>query len=72
MHREFFFLSFDELLVKEDVVYDKHTGKIFGFMNWGSVSNDLTKVKQSTQSQQKSINVTEVATHMLVLIVRGI
>ena len=32
---------FDEVKIKEDLVYDKHSGEVVGFVNVGDVNNQL-------------------------------
>ena len=34
----------DEVKVKSDLVYDKHSGELIGFMNLNNVSNELNFV----------------------------
>ena len=63
-------VAFDEMPIKEDLVYDKHTGKVIGFVNLGDVNNQLNALEIACNSdKQKPL---EVATHMLALMVRGL
>lgn len=34
-------IVFDEMKVKENLVYDKFTGSVVGFINLGDVNNDM-------------------------------
>lgn len=54
--------------IKESLVYDKNGVKIIGFVDLGTLTNQLLEFEQS-YNQSTHI---PVATHMLVLMVRGI
>ena len=41
-------LLIDEIYVKEDLVYDKHTGALIGFTFLGETNDHLLKVKLSS------------------------
>ena len=49
-------LSWDEMKIKEDLVFDKHTCTLVGFTNVGEVNDVLDKVEQ--QALIKSPTVT--------------
>ena len=38
---KFVVLLLDEMYIREDLVYEKQTGKLIGFANLGDVSNHL-------------------------------
>ena len=57
----------DEVRIKSDLVYDKHTGELIGFMNLNNVSNELAVLEQNVNSSKP-----ELAKYLLVLMVRGI
>eukprot|EP00731_Ephydatia_muelleri_P004466 Em0002g642a len=40
-------LLIDEMHIREDLVYDKHSGELIGFTNLANVSNGLTQLEQS-------------------------
>ena len=62
-------LLIDEMKIKEDLVYDKHTGQIVGFVSVGDVGEILSEMERKcTESKPKL----PVSTHILVLMVRGI
>ena len=62
-------LIFDEVKLKEDLVYDKHSGEMIGFINVGDVNNCLAAFqRESVSDSQKP----QLATHMLVFMVCGI
>ena len=59
-------LILDEMHIREDLVYDKHTGALIGFANLGNINHHLQQFKQFC----KSDNITEpLAKSMLVLMV---
>lgn len=43
----------DEISVKEDLVYNKHIGKVVGFVNLGEINNHLMKFEQSLNDEKK-------------------
>ena len=58
-------LVFDEVKIKEYIVYDKHTGQLIGFMNIGEVNNQLLQLEQVANRQLHNLN-------WLTLMVRGL
>ena len=66
--QKFICLVFDDVRVKEDLVYDKHSSQIIGFVNLGKVNNQLLELERSQTGECKP----PVATHMLVFMVRGL
>lgn len=58
----------DEMHIKEDLVFDKHSGKLIGFANLGEVNNHLIDLEQSIASQTTP----KLAKTMLVFMVRGL
>ena len=60
-------LCFDEVKVKEGIVYDKHDCRVVGFVDFGDVNNTMSEFEQSTDGGRP-----EIAKHMLVFMVRGI
>ena len=63
-------LLLDEMHVREDLVYNKHTGKMIGFVNLGEVSNHLIAFERSLQGHQEEDRV--LAKSMMVMMVRGL
>lgn len=59
---------FDEVKIKEDLVYSKHTSEIIGFVDLGEVNNQLNSMADIAGE----FNPDQVATHMLVFMVRGL
>lgn len=62
-------LVFDEMKIKEDLVYDKHSGQLIGFMNIGDVNNQLLQLEQQCKHETP---LPKLATHMLTFMVRGL
>lgn len=60
-------LVFDEMKLKESLVYDKHENQVIGFVDLGELNNDLGRLEQSEGDQHPPV-----ANHMLALMVRGI
>ena len=60
---------FGEMKVKDSLVFNKHETEVIGFVDIGDVNNQLTQFERecSTHEQHPPI-----ATHMLVLMVRGV
>ena len=67
-------LLFDEMKVKEDLVFDKHTCELIGFINLGEINNILDRLEHHRGIDDNDTPVTEndIATHMLQFMVRGI
>ena len=66
-------LVFDEMKIQEDLVFNKHTGMITGFVDYGQQSLDqrfsaLTEECSHTLTSSKRT----IASHMLTMMVRGI
>ena len=62
----------DEMRIKESLVYDKHCAHIIAFVNNGDVENQLSQLEQRYSSTIVHVQHPAIATHMLVLMVRGI
>lgn len=61
---------FDEVKIKEDLVYNKHTCEIVGFVDLGSVNNKLSSLAELASLDD--FDPESVATHMLVFMFRGL
>ena len=44
-HDKYTLLPMDEMYVKEDLVYDKHTGALTGFVNLGQTNHHLLQLE---------------------------
>ena len=60
----------DEMHIREDLVYDKHTGALLGFTYLGDINSHLDRFEQSLQTNTISDSV--LAKTMLVIMVRGL
>ena len=66
-------LIFDEMKIKEDLVYDKTGHHLHGFVNLGEVNNQLLQLEKNVGvSSGVSKPHKHMATEMLTLMVRGI
>lgn len=67
-------LCFDEVRIKENLVYDKHGVRVIGYVDIGSVNNELLKLEQACENEQPETpgSLLPVAKHMLVFMVRGL
>ena len=63
-------LLLDEMKLKENLVYDKHEANV-GFVDVGDFNNQIAELEKECSSSDFSPH-ESVATHMLVLMVRGI
>ena len=46
-------ISFDEMRIKEELVYNKHTSEVIGFINLGDVNNQLSDLENACKSDSK-------------------
>lgn len=67
-------VCFDEVRMKEGLVYDKYGVRVIGYVDLGNVNNELLKFEQMCDSGQAdtSGSLLPVAKYMLVLMVRGL
>ena len=69
--QKFVVLLHDEIKIKSDLVYCKHTGELIGFANLGDVNNSLVDFEK--QCQNEIANCTpDIATYILAFMVRGV
>ena len=64
-------LCWDEVKIKETLIFDKHTCELVGFTNVDDINNHLDRIQEQCESEQSSRVHTNVATHMLLFMVRG-
>ena len=62
----------DEMHIKEDLVYDKHTGQLIGFVDLGSINNHLARFEQLLCEDGEEMNIPLLAKSMVVFMVRGL
>ena len=58
--------------IREDLVFDKFTGEITGFVDYGDEGLDKKFTVLRQQCKEQSLIEREVASHMLTLMVRGL
>jgi hypothetical protein len=63
-------LGFDEMKVREGLVFDNATGNIVGYVDTGDMNQLLKSFESNLKGQKEPPK--EVATHMLAVCVRGI
>lgn len=61
-------LCWDEVKVREGLIFDKHACELIGFMDLGDINNDLNRLEEECQSAPVG---SAIATHMLLFMVRG-
>jgi len=64
-------LILDEMYVKEDLVYNKHSGAFIGFHDLGNINEHLLQFQASLEDDSSDTN-EQLAKTMLVLMVRGL
>ena len=63
-------LLLDEMHIRQDLVFDKHTGNLIGFTNLGDISDHLSEFEQTLQDDGTTLR--HLAKTMLVFMVRGL
>ena len=64
-------LLLDEMHIRDDLVYDKHDGKLVGFVDLGEVNNHLLAFERSLTDDSSHPEAT-LASTMMVFMVRGL
>lgn len=64
-------LIWDEMKIKNDLIFNKHTCELVGFANIGDVNSQLDKIEQLYREGSVSAH-RKVATHILLFYVRGL
>lgn len=67
-------LLIDEMHIKEDLVYNKHSGMLTGFVDLGEINNRLAQFEQSLNDADESEHdsTTVLAKSMVVMMVKGL
>ena len=63
-------LLLDEMHIRQDLVFDKHSGEMIGFCNLGEINNHLLAFEQSLSKSE--ISSPKLAKTMMVIMVRGL
>ena len=66
-YEKFVVLIFDEMKIKESIVYDKHSSNVIGFVELNDVYDQLFQLEHNDGDKSRPI-----ATHILAIMVRGI
>ena len=64
-----FAILIDEMTIKEDLVYDKHSGRLVGFVNLGEINNHLLQFEQSLNDEEAE---PVLAKSMIAFMVKGL
>ena len=67
-HHKYIMLCWDEMKIKEGLVFNKHTCELVGFTDIGDINNDLSHLEQDIDSPQSR----DVASHVLLFMVQGL
>ena len=65
-YQKFVCVIFDEVKVKEGLVFNKHSGQIIGFVDIGDINNEIEKLEETIDKPP------ELAKLMLVFMIRGL
>ena len=60
----------DEMYIREDLVYEKHSGSLIGFVNLGEINNHLLAFEQSLKEDSPLAGT--LAKTILTIMVKGI
>ncbi len=67
--QKYVILILDEMHIRDDLIYDKHTGALLGFSNLGEINHHLAQFERSISTETVPETL---ATSMLVIMVRGL
>ena len=71
--QKFVAVSFDEMKIKEGLVYDKHSDNLVGFVALGDITDHLLEVERQCDSVLgSSLHPPVLATHIFLIFIRGI
>lgn len=63
-------LLLDEMYIRQDLVFDKHSGEMIGFCNLGDINNHLLAFEQSLS--KNDVSLPKLAKTIMMLMVRGL
>ena len=63
-------LVMDEMHIREDLVYNKHSGELIGFMNLGDINSHLLRFERSLSDEDQQME--PLAKTMFTIMVRGL
>ena len=67
--RRYVSIVIDEMKVKEDLVYNKHSGEMIGFVSLGDINKDLSEFEETCSIERDHPSI---AKQLLVFMVRGL
>ena len=70
--QKFVCLAYDEMKIKEGLVYNKYTDQLVGFVALDDVNDHILEFEHACRSPDCTTQKPDLATHMLVLLVQGI
>ena len=70
-HERFVCLIGDEMHIKDDLVYDKFSGELLGFINLGDINHHLRQLEDQLETSDPDIS-PSLASTVFVFMVRGI
>ena len=70
LHQKKVILAFDEMRIREDLVFNKHDDSVIGFVDLSNIDNRLQALEKSLSDAPRSRP--DVTTHVLVVMVRGL
>ena len=65
-------LLLDEMHIREDLVFDKHSGMIIGFANLGEINEHLASFERNIAEERPQPTRQQLAKTMMVFMVRGL
>lgn len=68
-------LLLDEMKIKESLVYDKHGAEVIGFVNLGTINDQLAQFERDLAKTNRTAETNQpppIANHILAIMVRGI
>ena len=69
--QKFVAVSFDEMKIKESLVYDKHSDNLLGFVALDDISNHLSDIERQCKLGESTV-IPTLASHILMVFVRGV
>ena len=65
-------LIFDEMKVKEGIVYNKHSSEVIGFVDLGKVTNQLQEFERLCTDDERRVDTPRIAKYVNSFMVRGV
>jgi len=71
-HQKYVAVIFDEMRIKDGLLYNKHEARMEGFVDLGKINNILASFQQSIKEPSSGQSPLTIAKHMLVFMVRDL